>query len=106
MLRTWWDAVPANLAAIVLSTVVSTGANRRFTFRGARVHRRREYVQNAGTVAFTALYSSVVLAVVGVVAPDATALQESLAVAATSVVGGLVRYAVLRGWVFDAPAAH
>ena len=34
--RAWWDAVPANLAAIVLSTVLSTEANRRFTFDGAR----------------------------------------------------------------------
>jgi putative flippase GtrA len=59
--RIWWDAVPANLAAIVLSTVLSTEANRRFTFGGAPVDRVREYVQNAGTVAFYAVYSSVVL---------------------------------------------
>src|SRR3954468_24145440 len=59
--RTWWDAVPANLGALVLSTVATTEANRRFTFPGMAADRRREYVQNAGTVAFYAVYSSAVL---------------------------------------------
>ena len=31
---------------------------------------------------------------------DATALQESLVVAGASVVGGLLRFVVLRNWVF------
>ena len=34
--RIWWDAVPANLAALVLSTVLSTEVNRRFTFERCR----------------------------------------------------------------------
>ena len=37
--RTWWDAVAANLAALALSTVVSTEAHRRFTFDAAPVAR-------------------------------------------------------------------
>jgi putative flippase GtrA len=102
--RTWWDAVPANLAALVLSTVVSTEANRRFTFGGAQVDRVREYVQNAGTVAFYAFYSSVVLLLLGQVVADPTALQESLVVAAASVLGGLGRFVLLRSWVFGGRA--
>lgn len=98
--RIWWDAVPANLAAIVLSTVLSTEANRRFTFDGAPVDRVREYVQNAGTVAFYAVYSSVVLLLLQQVVVEPTALQESLAVAAASVGGGLARFVLLRNWVF------
>jgi putative flippase GtrA len=107
--RIWWDAVPANLAALVLSTVLSTEANRRFTFGGAQVDRVREYVQNAGTVAFYAVYSSVVLLLLEQVVTDPTALQESLAVAGASVVGGLARFVLLRNWVFggrDEGAPH
>jgi len=100
LFRNWWDAVPANLAAIVLSTIASTEANRRFTFGGAVVDRAREYVQNAGTVAFYAFYSSAVLLLLDEVVVDATALQESLVVAGASVVGGLLRFVVLRNWVF------
>jgi putative flippase GtrA len=103
--RTWWDAVPANLAALVLSTVASTEANRRFTFPGMAADRRREYVQNAGTVAFYAVYSSAVLLVLGAVVGDPTALQESSAVAMASVLGGVVRFGVLRNWVFGSRAA-
>ena len=101
--RTWWDAVPANLAAVVLSTVASTEADRRFTFGGARADRVREYLQNAGSVAFYALYSSSVLVLLGALIDDVTALEESTAVAAASVVDGTVRFVVLRNWVF-APA--
>ena len=98
--RIWWDAVPANLAALVLSTVLSTGVNRRFTFSGAVADRAREYLQNAGTVAFYAVYGSVVLLLLEQVVVDPTVLQESLAVAGASVVGGLARFVLLRNWVF------
>jgi putative flippase GtrA len=100
LFRTWWDAVPANLAALVLSTVASTEANRRFTFGAAAGDRTREYLQNAATVAFYALYSTVVLVLLGAVVDDPTALEESVAVAAASAVGGTVRFLVLRNWVF------
>jgi len=107
--RVWWDAVPANLAALVLSTVLSTEVNRRFTFDGAVADRAREYLQNAGTVAFYAVYGSVVLLLLEQVVVDPTALQESLAVAGASVVGGLARFVLLRNWVFggrDERATH
>jgi putative flippase GtrA len=102
--RIWWDAVPANLAALVLSTVASTEANRRFTFGGRPVDRTREYLQNAGTVVFYAFYSSAVLVVLGEVVDEPTALQESGTVAAASVLGGVLRFLVLRNWVFAARA--
>ena len=97
--------MPANLAALVLSTVASTEANRRFTFPGMAADRRRDYVQNAGTVAFYAVYSSAVLLVLGAAVTDPTALQESSAVAMASVLGGVVRFVVLRNWVFGSRAA-
>jgi putative flippase GtrA len=102
VLRIWWDAVPANLAALVLSTLASTEANRRFTFGGRPVDRTREYLQNAGTVAFYAVYGSAVLVVLAEVVDDPSSLQESMAVAGASVLGGLLRFLVLRNWVFAA----
>jgi putative flippase GtrA len=92
--------VPANLAALVLSTVATTEANRRFTFAGRSVDRTREYLQNVGTVVFYAFYSSAVLVVLGDVVDEPTAVQESGVVAAASVLGGAVRFLVLRNWVF------
>ena len=101
LFRTWWDAVPANLAAVALSTVLSTEVNRRFTFHGASADHTREYVQNAGSALFYAVYSSAVLVVLGRLVDDPTALQESVTVAAASVLGGAARFVVLRNWVFD-----
>jgi putative flippase GtrA len=100
LFRVWWDAVPANLAALVLSTVASTEANRRFTFRGVPTDRVREYLQNAATVAFYAVYSSAVLLLLDALVDEPTALQESVTIAGASVLGGLARFAVLRSWVF------
>ncbi|WP_219418330.1 GtrA family protein [Pseudonocardia nigra] len=100
LLRTWWDTLPANLVALVLSTAVSTEANRRFTFGGAVVHRWRAYVQNGGTVVFYAFYSSAVLLLLGLVVTDPAPVLESGTVAAASVLGGISRFLVMRYWVF------
>lgn len=101
-LRPWLDAVPANLVALVITTAVSTEANRRFAFGGARAHRLREWVQDVGTVAFYAGYTSAVLLVLHLVVPSASPLQEAVAVAVASIAGGVGRFLVLRNWVFEA----
>ncbi|MHA6796302.1 GtrA family protein [Pseudonocardia bannensis] len=99
--RNWFDAVPANVLALMVSTAVSTEANRRFTFSGVAAHRWRSYVQDFGTVLFYACYSSLVLIVLDYLAPTANEVQEALVVAAASVLGGLMRFLVLRHWVFQ-----
>jgi putative flippase GtrA len=106
LLRTWLDAVPANLVALVLSTAVSTEVNRRFTFGGAAVHRFRANVQNGGTVLFYAFYSSAVLLLLGWLVGSPSPVQETLAVAAASLLGGLGRFLVLRYWVFGTDDVH
>jgi putative flippase GtrA len=98
--RTWLDAVPANLIALVLSTALSTELNRRFTFGGAAVHRWRNTVQTSGTVLFYAFYSSAVLLLLGIFVDSPSPGLESLTVAAASLLGGTVRFLVLRQWVF------
>lgn len=100
LLRTWWDTVPATLSALVLSTLVSTECNRRFTFAGARREAWRMHAQTAGTVAFYAGFSSLVLAVLGALVDEPSAGLQSAAVAGASVLGGLGRFLLLRQWVF------
>jgi putative flippase GtrA len=94
------DAVPANLVALLVSTAVSTEANRRFTFGGTAVHRWRARVQIGGTVLFYAFYSSTVLLLLGLVVDTPTPVGETVALAAASVLGGAGRFLVLRYWVF------
>jgi putative flippase GtrA len=105
VLRTWWDTTPANLVALVLSTAVSTEVNRRFTFGGIEVHRWRSYVQSGATVLFYAFYSSTVLMLLDQVVDSPTAWEQTVVVAVASVLGGLVRFLVLRYWVFG-PDGH
>lgn len=101
-LRTWWEALAANLVALVLSTLLSTEINRRFTFQAsASTHRWRTYVQNGGTVVFYAFYTSAVLIALAMLADDPSPWLQSVAVAVASVLGGAVRFLLLRYWVFD-----
>lgn len=104
-LRNWWDLLPANLVALVLSTLVSTEVNRRFTFSGEEGRPWRAHVQTAGMVAFYAVYSSAVLLALTAVVDDPTPLLESVTVAAASVFGGAARFLLLRFWVFDTEQA-
>jgi putative flippase GtrA len=99
------DAVPANLVALLVSTAVSTEANRRFTFGGGAVHRWRAHVQIGGTVLFYAFYSSAVLLLLGLVVDAPTPVAETVTLAAASVLGGFCRFLVLRCWVFGTRAA-
>ena len=101
--RTWLSAVPANVLAIVLCTLVTTEANRRFTFHVGSSHRWRTILQNVGTMVFYAFYGSAVLLLLSAVVDSPTPLMESAAVAAASVLGGLARFSVMRLWEF-APA--
>lgn len=100
-LRNWWELLPANLAALVISTLVSTEVNRRFTFSGEPGHRWRKHVQTVGMVAFYAIYSSMVLLALTAVVDNPTPVLESATVAAASVLGGAGRFLLLRFWVFD-----
>jgi putative flippase GtrA len=94
------DAVPASLVALLVSTAVSTEANRRFTFGGTAVHPWRARVQVGGTVLFYAFYSSAVLLLLGLVVDAPTPVEQTVALAAASVLGGVGRFLVMRYWVF------
>ncbi len=73
--RLWLSAVPANVVAIVLCTLLTTEANRRFTFHVRRGDRWRTVMQNVGTMVFYAFYGSAVLLLLSAVVDRPTALM-------------------------------
>lgn len=93
-------AQPANLVAIAVTTAGNTEFHRRVTFAGRRSQARRRHFQDLMTFAFYAAYgSAVLLALDATVGHPAKPLQ-TLTLVAASTVGGVVRFAVLRWWVF------
>lgn len=98
--RPWLAAVPANLVAIVVSTLATTEANRRFTFGAEAGHHWRTLLQNLGTIVFYAFYGSAVLVLLSAVVASPSELMESAAIVVASVLGGLIRFTVMRLWEF------
>jgi putative flippase GtrA len=101
------EALPphlANLVAMVISTVVSTEWHRRWTFRsprsGLRTHLRAGLVTTV-TYAMT----SAALVVLARVDPDAEEIVQVAALVAATTLAGLLRFAVLRLWVFASQQA-
>ncbi|MFF1869355.1 GtrA family protein [Kitasatospora herbaricolor] len=95
----------ANLIGLLVTAVANTAANRRFTFKvrgsaGAARH------QVQGLVAFVAglVLSSGALEVVARVAPDASTTVKVGALVAANAAATLLRFVLLRLWVFREPA--
>jgi putative flippase GtrA len=100
LFRLWWPVLVANLAALVLTTLFNTEANRRFTFAGAGVARGKAHLQ--GLVVFGLYYaftSAALLALHGF-APEPGRVLELTVLFAASVLGTAGRFVLLRGWVF------
>jgi putative flippase GtrA len=91
----------ANAVALVLCTVANTVAHRRVTFAGADPSARTA-VLGAGAVLLTSLaFTTAGLAVAGWLAPASLAVQMGALLVATGL-AGLVRFVLLRAWVFRA----
>ncbi|MBB1158836.1 GtrA family protein [Amycolatopsis sp. FU40] len=90
----------ANLAALAITTVGNTEFHRRVTFANRSSRAGKRHLQDLVTFAFYAGYGSVVLAALDAVVPHPSAGQQTAALLAASFVGGVVRFAVLRWWVF------
>jgi putative flippase GtrA len=100
LLRLWDPPLVANLAALVMTTLFNTEANRRLTFAGAGVSGRRVHLQ--GLAVFTLYYtftSGALLALQELVARPSRWLEVAVLLAA-SVLGTAGRFALLRAWVF------
>lgn len=93
-------SVAANVVALALTTLGNTEFHRRITFAGRPVSALRLHVQSLGTFTFYASYGSIVLVSLRAIIASPSATQEAFALAATSAVGGILRFLLLRWWVF------
>jgi putative flippase GtrA len=110
-LRDQLGAQVANLIAIALTTIGNTEFHRRVTFAGRGSNAGKRHLQDLLTFAFYAGYGSAVLAVLDAVVERPTSWEETGTLLLASLIGGFVRFAVLRWWVFAhraeaAGAAH
>jgi putative flippase GtrA len=93
-------ALIANVVAIALTTIGNTEFHRRVTFAGAPASPLRLHLQSAGTFTFYASYGSLVLVSLHLFTPDPSATLQAITLAVASGLGGIVRFALLRWWVF------
>ncbi|MEU0533769.1 GtrA family protein [Amycolatopsis tolypomycina] len=100
LLRDELGAQVANLVAIAVTTVGNTEFHRRVTFSGRPSNAGKRHLQDLLTFVFYALYGSAVLALLDAFVERPTSWEETGALLLASLVGGIVRFAVLRWWVF------
>ncbi|GLY68016.1 bifunctional glycosyltransferase family 2/GtrA family protein [Amycolatopsis taiwanensis] len=100
LLRMWFPLLVANLGALVIATLFNTEANRRFTFHARSQRTGQVHVQ--GLIVFGLYYaftSGALLLLHGLI-PDASRLLELVVLAASSLIGSVGRFVMLRNWVF------
>ncbi|NRQ34939.1 glycosyltransferase [Nonomuraea sp. NN258] len=100
-LREVWSPALTNLGALVLTGLVNTEANRRWTFN--RLGGRRTTMHFRAMVTFLANYALTTLAVLGLHAtvPSTGHVLEVAAVVATYCLLTLIRFTALDRWVFS-----
>ncbi len=91
----------ANAVALGLSAVANTAANRRFTFgRRGRGSLFRHHTEGLAVFGLCLALTSGTLALLGVVAPDASPALETIALCLANALGTALRFILLRFWVF------
>lgn len=102
-LRSLWAPAVASLISLVISTVFNTELHRKWTFAGSRAGVWRAHVE-AG-IAAAAVYglSMLLLGVIDGTWTQLTPVGEALVITAVTAGLGLLRFAVLRRWVFRLP---
>jgi putative flippase GtrA len=102
--RQWWPAQSANLAALVITAVANTAANRRFTFGvEGRRHLLRHHAQGLLVFGLGLALTAGSLFTLHTLAPDAARSAEIAVLVVANLVTTIVRFLALRVWVF---AAH
>ncbi|MFI6787951.1 glycosyltransferase [Nonomuraea sp. NPDC050383] len=100
LLRTWWPPVLANLASLVVLTVLNTEANRRLTFRWSGTGAGRAHLGAGALFLLGYVVTSAAVLLFREVQPEASAAAETLVLTASSVLVTIVRFVVLRLAVF------
>jgi glycosyltransferase involved in cell wall biosynthesis len=102
LLRQWWPLLAANLGALVITTLLNTEANRRFTFAGPHTSTGRTRVHVQGLVVFGLyyLFTSAALLLLHASAANPSRLLELSVLLVSSGLGTAGRFLLLRRWIF------
>jgi putative flippase GtrA len=92
----------ANGVALVIATLVNTGFNRAWTF-GVSGRKRLAIHHGQALVIFAITYAAttLALAVLGAVAPDASTLVQTGVVLVANILSTAVRFVAMRRWIFS-----
>ncbi len=101
LLREALAPLAANLAALVVTTVLNTEANRRLTFLGARAGTGRVHAKGLLVFALYYAFTSGALLLLDALVPEPGRALELLVLVAASALGTAARFALLRTWVFS-----
>jgi putative flippase GtrA len=101
LLRTWTGPLPANAAALLLSAVANTAANRRWTFgvRDGRA-RLRHHLEGLAVFGLGLALTSGALWLLDLVAGATGRAVEMAVLLAANAAAALLRFILLRSWVF------
>ncbi len=94
------SAQTANALALVLATLANTAANRRWTFGVSSGSQMRHQAQGFVLLGVSWVVTAGALAIVHALVPHPGTLVETAALAVATVLGAVVRYLLMRGWVF------
>jgi putative flippase GtrA len=101
LLRTWTGPLAANAAALLVSAVANTAANRRWTFgvRDGRA-RLRHHLEGLAVFGLGLALTSGALWLLDLVAGATGRAVEMVALLAANAAATLLRFILLRSWVF------
>ncbi|QYN33797.1 bifunctional glycosyltransferase family 2/GtrA family protein [Pseudonocardia sp. DSM 110487] len=91
----------ANLLALVITTMLNTEANRRFTFLGSRGRSGRVHLQGLIVFGLYYAFTSSALLVLHWAVAEPSRLLELVVLLGASLLGTAGRFVLLRSWVFN-----
>jgi putative flippase GtrA len=101
LLRSFMGAVAANALALLATAVANTAANRRFTFGVTGRHRRlRQHAEGLVVFGLGLAMTTGALGLLARPGPDPGRGAELAALVAANAAATLVRFVLLRSWVF------
>jgi putative flippase GtrA len=99
--RSTMDPLVANLLALVITTMLNTEANRRFTFVGSRGSSGRVHMQGLIVFGLYYAFTSSALLVLHWAVAEPSRLLELVVLLGASLLGTAGRFVLLRSWVFN-----
>jgi putative flippase GtrA len=100
LLRGTFTTGVSNVLAVLITTVVSSAAHRALVFADRDEHPMRMHLQTAAVFVFYCVSNNIALWLLGLAVDTPSSFDESAAVSAMAVFGGITRFLALRVWVF------